>query len=101
MLNNNSLQNSTQVDSIEEKNKWEIDTGIEKILQYIDNIINDTNDTEELIDTNLIEIRNILAETYNAIVLPLFGKNWKIILINEYQKCGASWLKKMLGELLI
>lgn len=28
------------------------------------------------------------------------GRRWKIILINEYPKSGATWLKQMLGELL-
>ncbi len=37
---------------------------------------------------------------YNSLILILFGKKWRVILINEYPKCGASWLKKMLGELL-
>ncbi len=40
------------------------------------------------------------VQFYNDLALFFFGRAWRVILINEYPKCGASWLKKMLGALL-
>lgn len=48
----------------------------------------------------LKSIRNRVVRIYNDLVLLFFGRIWKIILINEYPKCGASWLKLMIGEIL-
>lgn len=45
-------------------------------------------------------IRSRIVEIYNEIVLTFLGKKWKVIFINEYPKCGASWLRKMLSSYL-
>jgi len=41
-----------------------------------------------------------ITDKLNDVIIFLLGRRWKVILINEYPKCGASWLKYMLGELL-
>jgi hypothetical protein len=50
-------------------------------------------------------IENVLIvkmkESINILLLILFGRKWKIILINEYPKCGGSWLKRMIGDALL
>lgn len=45
-------------------------------------------------------IRTRIVEIYNEIILTFLGKKWKVIFINEFPKCGGSWLKRMIGELL-
>lgn len=46
-------------------------------------------------------IRYRIVDIYNEIVLTFWGKKWKVIFINEYPKCGGSWLVTMIGELLV
>jgi|GEM_PF-5185712 len=41
-----------------------------------------------------------LKERINILLLMLFGRRWKMILINEYPKCGGTWLRLMVGDLL-
>lgn len=45
-------------------------------------------------------IRYRIVGMYNEIILTFLGKKWNVILINEYPKCGASWLRKMLSSYL-
>ena len=46
------------------------------------------------------KIRNKLVNIFNDLTIWFLGKRWRIIFINEYPKCGGSWLKNMLGEIL-
>ncbi|RXK88060.1 hypothetical protein EST62_05020 [Chlorobaculum sp. 24CR] len=48
---------------------------------------------------NLLKVR--LKDTINKLLLILFGRKWKIIFINEYPKCGGTWLRYMLEEALL
>ncbi len=41
---------------------------------------------------------NLLIEFFNKKLIEQFGVKWKIILINEYPKCGATWLRNLLSE---
>ena len=46
------------------------------------------------------KIQQKIINKYNYMSIILFGKLWKIILINEFPKCGASWLKSMIYDLI-
>lgn len=43
-------------------------------------------------------VNDILVTKANSQLIRFFGKRWKVVLINEFPKCGASWLRRMLSE---
>jgi hypothetical protein len=50
-----------------------------------------------------MKIKNVkqkIINKYNIYIVIFLGQRWKLILINEFPKCGGSWLKNMLCDIL-
>jgi len=43
---------------------------------------------------------NNLIDILNSSIINSYGYKWNVVLINEYPKCGASWLRNILSETL-
>ncbi len=46
------------------------------------------------------KIKTKAIKEYNDFAINAFGKKWGIVLISEFPKCGGTWFRFMLGQLL-
>jgi len=46
------------------------------------------------------KLRNKLNIVVNELIIKFMGRSWEIILINEFPKCGATWMRRLLSDIL-